>query len=109
MVIDHIGIAVPALMEAIRQWTHIFGYRQMTDIVINTRQQVRVVFMQKENSITIKLIEPTGVTSPVYRFAAKGGGLHHLCFRCDDVVEETRRLESLGLKVLALQNIIMGF
>ena len=102
MVIDHIGIAVPALIEGIRQWTHIFGYRQMTDIVTNTRQKVRVVFMQKENSVTVKLMEPTDATSPVYILAAKGGGFHHLCFKCDDVVAETSRLESLVMRVLEL-------
>jgi methylmalonyl-CoA/ethylmalonyl-CoA epimerase len=100
MVIDHIGIVVSALPEAIDRWTNIFGYRQLTEIVTNTRQQVRVVFMQKNDSITIKLIEPVGATSPVYKYALKGGGLHHLCFKCDDVLTEAARLERLGLRQL---------
>jgi methylmalonyl-CoA/ethylmalonyl-CoA epimerase len=101
MVIDHIGIVVSALPEAIDRWTNIFGYRQLTEIVTNTRQQVRVVFMKKDNSITIKLIEPSGTASPVYIYALKGGGLHHLCFRCDDVMVEAARLEKFGLRQLA--------
>jgi methylmalonyl-CoA/ethylmalonyl-CoA epimerase len=101
MVIDHIGIVVSRLEKAIQQWTEIFGYRQMTEIVTNSRQKVRVVFLHTERSITIKLIEPIETTSPVFQFASKGGGLHHLCFRCADVVEETARLRSLGFRVLA--------
>ena len=101
MIIDHIGIVVSALPEAIDKWTTVFGYRQLTEIVTNTRQRVRVVFMQKDNSITVKLIEPVGTESPVYRSALKGGGLHHLCFKCDEVSAEIARLESLGFRQLA--------
>ena len=100
MVIDHVGIVVAKLPEAIRRWTDLFGYRQITEIVTNTRQQVRVVFLEKENSLTIKLIEPAGPGSPVYKFALKGGGLHHLCFKCEDVETEVARLAASGLRVL---------
>lgn len=101
MVIDHIGIVVSALSVAIEKWKNVFGYRQLTEIVTNSRQQVRVVFMQKHNSVTIKLIEPVGTASPVYRFASRGGGLHHLCFKCNEVAAEVARLEALGLRQLA--------
>jgi len=69
-------------------------------IVINTRQKVKVVLLTKENSILIKLIEPTDETSPVYRAARKRGGMHHLGFRCKDVKEEMNRLKNLGLSVI---------
>ncbi len=101
MVIDHLGVVVKSLSEAINKWAEIFGYHQLTEIVTNTRQRVRVVFMQQQNSVTIKLVEPVGTDSPVYKFAMRGGGLHHLCFRCEDVVSEVARLESLGLRELA--------
>lgn len=100
MVIDHIGIVVKSIEEGISYWEKIFGYKQMTEIVINTRQKVKVVFLTKENSLIIKLIEPTDETSPVYKFAMKGGGLHHLAFRCKEINEEISRLKSLGLRVL---------
>ena len=47
-----------------------------------------------------KLIEPIDETSPVYRIARKGGGLHHLGFRCKNIDEEITRLKSLGLRVI---------
>ena len=85
MVIDHIGIVVRSLEEGIEQWTSQFGYRKRSAIVLNTRQKVRVVFLSKDNSLTVKLIEPAAADSPISAFARKGGGLHHLCFRCDDL------------------------
>jgi len=101
MIIDHVGIAVKSLETSIAHWKNVFGYQQMTNIVINTRQKVRVVFLSKDNSLTIKLIEPTDQTSPVYLFTMRGGGLHHLCFKCPNIDDEISRLETLGLRILA--------
>jgi methylmalonyl-CoA/ethylmalonyl-CoA epimerase len=101
MVIDHIGVVVPRLENGLKQWTTLFGYSQMTEEVTNTRQKVRVVFVAKEGSCTVKLIEPTDESSPVYRFAQKGGGLHHLCFKCDNIDAAVERYKELGLHVLS--------
>lgn len=100
MVIDHIGIAVKSLERAIEHWESAFGYRQLTGIVTNTRQKVRVVFLAKEHSLTVKLIEGTDCAAPVYKFAQRGGGLHHLCFRCARLDEEMTKLSAKGLRVL---------
>jgi len=100
MIIDHLGIVVKSIEEGISYWEKVFGYKQMTEIVINTRQKVKVVFLMKENSLIVKLIEPTDETSPIYRIARKGGGLHHLAFRCKEISEEITRLKSLGLRVI---------
>jgi methylmalonyl-CoA/ethylmalonyl-CoA epimerase len=100
MIIDHLGMVVKSIEEGINYWEKVFGYKQMTEVVINTRQKVKVVFLTKENSILIKLIEPIDETSPVYRIARKGGGLHHLAFRCKEIKEEISRLKSLGLRVI---------
>jgi methylmalonyl-CoA/ethylmalonyl-CoA epimerase len=100
MVIDHIGILVPCLERGIEQWEMLFGYRQSSDIIQNTRQRVRVVFLSKPNSLSVKLIEPSGPDSPVHRAALKGGGLHHLCFRCSALYEEIRGLKKQGVRLL---------
>lgn len=100
MVIDHIGIVVKSIEEGISYWEKVFGYKQMTETVINKRQKVKVVFLTKQNSLLIKLIEPTDETSPVFRIARKGGGLHHLAFRCKEINEEIVRLKDLGLRVI---------
>lgn len=101
MNIDHIGIVVRSLEEGIKQWEKTFGYHQETLPVINTRQKVNVIFMKKEGSLTVKLIEPENEKSPIYPFAQKGGGLHHICFKVDDVVKNTDHLKKDGLFVLS--------
>lgn len=101
MVIDHIGIAVKSLEASIEHWKNVFEYKQMTEIIINTRQKVRVVFLTKSNSLTVKLIEPTDMSSPIHSFVLKGGGLHHLCFKCTNIEVDIERLKEMGLRVLA--------
>jgi methylmalonyl-CoA/ethylmalonyl-CoA epimerase len=96
MVIDHIGIVVRSLEESLRQWEVLFGYHRNSDIALNTRQRVRVVFLAKKDSVTIKLIEAAGPDSPVAAMSRKGGGLHHLCFRCEDLKTQVSHLEAHG-------------
>jgi len=100
MTIDHIGILVPGLDGALRQWETLFGYHRNSDIVLNTRQKVRVAFLAKEDSLTVKLIEPSAPDSPVHLAARKGGGLHHLCFRCPSVAAQIPLLQRNGATLL---------
>ena len=100
MIIDHIGLVVRSLEEGIAQWETMFGYRKNSDIVVNTRQKVRVVFLTKRGSLTVKLVEPSEAASPVFLFARRGGGLHHLCFRCDDLKVQIPILEAQEAKFL---------
>ncbi len=101
MVIDHIGIVVSSLEDGILQWEELFGYKRTSSIVVNRHQKVRVVFLSKENSLLIKLIEPSEPSSPVSHFARRGGGLHHLCFRCDDLKLEIPLLKEKGARFIA--------
>jgi methylmalonyl-CoA/ethylmalonyl-CoA epimerase len=100
MVIDHIGIVVASLEQAIQQWEELFGYRRNSEIVLNSRQKVRVVFLAKQESLTIKLVEPSDPDSPVATFARRGGGLHHLCFRCDDMKVQIPLLKGKGARFI---------
>jgi methylmalonyl-CoA/ethylmalonyl-CoA epimerase len=101
MIVDHICFAVRDIKKAIEDWTGAFGYRQMTEIVINSRQKVYVVFLEKSNSITIKLIEPLPDNESVLRFVRKGGGFHHLCFKTEDGMDHSlSELKEKGLVVL---------
>lgn len=101
MIIDHIGVVVKSINEGLRHWEKVFGYKQFTQEIVNTRQRVKVIFLYKEKSLLVKLVEPLSIDSPIYRFARKGGGLHHLCFKCDNLKEELNRMQALGLRIIA--------
>jgi methylmalonyl-CoA/ethylmalonyl-CoA epimerase len=97
MIIDHIGIAVKDINKSISYWREMFGYRQATEIVFNTKQKVNVVFLEKEESLTIKLIEPSEESSSINNFLKNGGGLHHLCFKTTDINSKVIELSGKGM------------
>ena len=100
MIIDHIGIVVKDIEKGLQYWEKVFGYKQHTSIVLNTRQKVRVVFLKKENSVDVKLVEPSDQTSPVFRVANRGGGLHHICFKCRDLDSQINVLKENDIRLL---------
>jgi methylmalonyl-CoA/ethylmalonyl-CoA epimerase len=101
MRIDHVCVAVKSIAKSAPKLCEILGFALKTGKVTNTRQQVNVQFLQRAGSIDIKLIEPSGETSPLWQFLKRGEGLHHLCFKADDVRAQLASLEKLGLRVLA--------
>jgi methylmalonyl-CoA/ethylmalonyl-CoA epimerase len=100
MKIDHICFAVKNLPEGIAYWERVFGYKQMTEMVENSLQRVKVVFLKKEESLTIKLIEPVEGNQSLLNFVGRGGGFHHLCFKCSDIDEKIVELNNEGLLTL---------
>ena len=100
MLIDHICFAVGNLRDAIAYWEDTFGYIQMTEIIENSLQRVSVVFLSKQNSLLIKLIEPAEDNISLMNFVRKGGGFHHICFKCSNINEEMISLAGKGLLTL---------
>jgi methylmalonyl-CoA/ethylmalonyl-CoA epimerase len=100
MTIDHICFAVKNLEEGISYWERVFGYRRKTAMVINSLQKVKVTFMSKEDSLTVKLIEPLEDNHSLVNFVSRGGGFHHVCFKCDNIDEGVEELKEKGLITL---------
>ena len=100
MIIDHICIAVKEIEEGIAYWERVFGYKQMTGIVVNSIQKVKVAFLKKDNSLTIKIIEPLKENLSLVNFVSRGGGFHHICFRCDSINDGLKELKEKGLITL---------
>jgi methylmalonyl-CoA/ethylmalonyl-CoA epimerase len=67
---------------------------------VNSLQKVKVTFLQKDDGILIKLIEPLESNQSLINFVNKGGGFHHLCFKCDDLEEKLKELTGKGLLTL---------
>ncbi len=97
--IDHVGIAVRSLDEAIPFWRDTLGLA-LHEIEIVEDQLVRTaVFVAGDNRI--ELLEPTSAESPIARFIDKRGeGIHHLALRTDDVPEALGRLRDAGCRLV---------
>jgi methylmalonyl-CoA/ethylmalonyl-CoA epimerase len=97
MIIDHICFAVKNINDGIAYWERVFGYKQMTEVVENSLQKVKVVFLRKDDSLTIKLIEPLESNQSLVNMVNRGGGFHHICFKCSNINEKIVELKKEGL------------
>lgn len=101
MILDHVCIAVRSVDDAAEKLNELIGYERKTVPVTNSRHRVNVLFTGKAGSLDIKLIEPSDDESPLWEFLKKGEGLHHLCFRVEDVRDACREFVKKRVKILA--------
>ncbi|MBV8545003.1 MAG: methylmalonyl-CoA epimerase [Acidobacteria bacterium] len=95
--LDHIGIAVKSLDSA-----RIYEALGLTidHVETVTTQGVRTAFLSAGDA-NLELLEPTGADSTVAKFIEKRGeGIHHICFRVDDIESHLSRLKSLGYRLI---------
>lgn len=95
--LDHIGIAVKSLDDA-----KIYEDLGLSVSHVETvaTQGVRTAFLAAGEA-NIELLEPTGPESAVAKFIAKRGqGIHHICFRVDDIDAHLARLKAQGYRLI---------
>lgn len=99
LAIDHVGIAVENIAEALLFYERQLGCRLEAQEDIPA-QQVRVALLRVGDA-HIELLEPLGDDSPVAKFLrVRGPGMHHLAYLVDDVAAWLARARADGLQVL---------
>lgn len=97
--INHIGIAVRALDEAIPFYRDELGLEYAGEEVVED-QRVRVAFFKLGES-RIELLEPTSADSPIAAFLERRGpGIHHVAYECDDLRERLAQLRTRGVRLI---------
>lgn len=98
---NHVGIAVPSIEEAIRPYREIFGATDITEPKALPPQGVRYAFVNLPSG-QVELIEPYGENSPITKFLERNpkGGQHHICFEVEDIHAAKEFVEKNGAKVL---------
>lgn len=98
--IDHLGVAVRSLAEAIPLYRDQLGMEfEGTEEV--AAQKVRVAFFRVGES-RIELLEPTGEESPIAKHIEKRGeGMHHVAYYVDDIRAAMAEAKAQGLQLLS--------
>lgn len=82
--LDHIGIAVKSLDDALPFWRDVLGLKE-AGIEVVEEQKVKVAFLPVGDT-EIELLESTDEDGPIARFIEKNGpGVQHLAFRVKDI------------------------
>jgi methylmalonyl-CoA/ethylmalonyl-CoA epimerase len=97
--VDHIGIAVDDLDDAVERYERSLGVRPSHRERVED-QGVDEVLFPVGNSY-VQLLGATGPDSPLGRFLARHGqGIHHVAYRVDDVSEALDHLRAEGIRLI---------
>lgn len=99
--IDHLGIAVESIEEALAVYRALGIEETHREDVAS--QGVRAAFLPVGES-SIELLEPLTPDSPVGKFLGKRGpGIHHVCFGVEDIEAALADLAGKGFRLIHQQ------
>jgi methylmalonyl-CoA epimerase len=97
--IDHIGIAVQNISDALKFFQDALGLK-LDHIATEEGGRTQVAFMPVGSS-DVELVEPQDAESGLAKFLAKRGeGVHHICFQVDDIDGALARLKEHGAQLI---------
>ena len=94
--LDHLAIVVPSTEEALKVWRDRLGFPVVCSEVLNGGV-VRLTHLNLGNT-HLQLVEPLTPDHPLQAWLQQHGpGLHHFCFKVDDVGAAQTVLQAAGL------------
>jgi methylmalonyl-CoA/ethylmalonyl-CoA epimerase len=100
--IEHIGIAVKNIEEAIPYYEQVLGLKCYSIEEVKD-QKVKTAFF-KVGQTKIELLESTDPEGPIGKFIAnRGEGVHHMAFAVENIEESLKEAESKGIRLIDQQ------
>lgn len=98
--IDHLGIAVKSLAEAVPYYEKALGLK-CEHVEEVESQKVRAAFFPVGET-HLELLEPTSPESPIAKFLEKHpqGGVHHVAFATDDIGGQLDQARGAGVRLI---------
>jgi methylmalonyl-CoA epimerase len=97
--IDHIGVAVPSIDEALPAYERDLGMTLVHRETIE-QQGVEAVLLDVGDS-HVELLQPLSPETGVGRFLAKrGAGLHHVAYRVASIEEALEHCRAAGMRLI---------
>jgi methylmalonyl-CoA/ethylmalonyl-CoA epimerase len=98
--LDHIAIAVPDFEKAVKRFMEDFGLSfDGTEDVPSAKTKTAFFSLPETH---IELVHPLDGEGPIAKYLeTRPGGIHHLCFRTDNIDDDVHRLRALGYQFLS--------
>ncbi len=98
--IDHLGIAVKSIDEAVPYYEKVLGLKCEGREEVPS-QKVRTAFFDI-GGVHIELLEPTSPDSPIAKFLEKNpaGGIHHLALATDNLEADLKNAADNGVRLI---------
>jgi len=96
--LDHIGIAVKNIDEAVKVYQDLGLVPEGIEVV--EQQSVKVCFLPIGDT-EVELLESTSEDGPIARFIEKKGeGIQHMAFKVENIVEAIKHMEDKGYRMI---------
>ncbi len=97
--VDHIGIAVKNLDEALKFYEDVLGIKCVATETVE-EQKVKVAFLPVGDT-EVELLESTTDDGPVAKFIEKKGeGIQHIAYKVDDIEKALEELKEKGIRLI---------
>jgi methylmalonyl-CoA/ethylmalonyl-CoA epimerase len=97
--IEHIGIAVKSLDEAIPFYENVLGLKCYNVEEVKDQRVKTAFFMVGQTKI--ELLESTDPEGPIGKFLEKKGeGVHHIAYAVDQIEEQLKSIEEKGVNLI---------
>jgi methylmalonyl-CoA epimerase len=97
--INHIGIAVNSIDQALKLYTGVLGL-SLKDIEVVEEQRTRTAILPVGES-NIELLEATDAASPISKYLEKfGEGIHHLALEVSDIEDALKKVSQSSIPLI---------
>jgi methylmalonyl-CoA epimerase len=97
--LDHIGIAVRDLDEALKFYRDVLGLR-LTHIEEVKEQKVKIAFLPAKD-VNLELVQSTDPEGAISKFIEKKGeGIQHIAFKVVDIEQALKYLREKGVELI---------
>lgn len=97
--VDHIGIAVKSIDEALKFYEGVLGIKCVEQEVVEA-QKVKTAFLPLGDT-EIELLESTSDDGPIAKFIEKKGeGIQHIAYKVDNIEEALEELKAKGIRLI---------
>jgi methylmalonyl-CoA epimerase len=112
--INHIGIAVNSIEEAVKLYTDVLGLK-VKNIEVVEEQRVRTAIIPVGET-KIELLESTDPEGPIAKhISTRGEGMHHLALEVNNVQDALEKVAKKGVRLIderprkGVENTKIGF
>ncbi len=97
---DHVGIAVKNLDEAIHVYRNLLGFKLMGVHVLAERK-IKIALISTGGETQIELVQPLDAESTVAKFLeTRGEGIHHFAIRVEDIEAALADMKKKGVALI---------
>jgi methylmalonyl-CoA epimerase len=97
----HVAIAVRDLSAVEEVYKTALGLRVEHREVVEDQGVKTSMLVSEDGGTAIELLEPMDENSPISKFLDKRGeGIHHICFKVDDIEAVLERLKKQGVRLI---------